>query len=138
MSIITKMDHFTILSTDLAATQAFYEMFGLSVGPRPAFSFGGLWFYCGKTPILHVVEKQEIPQEPGVLDHMAFSGTDINALLQRLTLENVGYTISQLPNPFKGWQVFFLDPNNAKVEIAFDIKDIPDEHHLNASLEQLR
>lgn len=130
MSIIKKMDHFTILSNDLAATQAFYEMFGLSVGPRPDFSFGGLWFYCGDIPILHVVEKQEIPEGPGILDHMAFSGTDINALLERLTLKNVDFKISKLPKPFSGWQVFFFDPNGAKVEIDFDFQDTPDECHM--------
>lgn len=137
MSIIKKTDHFTVLSKDLQATQVFYEMLGLRVGARPDFSFGGLWLYNADRPILHVVEVKVLPEIRGVLDHMAFSGEDCNALLALLTRENIGFKTSQLPDPFNGWQVFFLDPNGAKVEIGFDGADTPMPKYLDASLKQL-
>lgn len=137
MTIIKKTDHFTVLSTELNLTQTFYEMLGLRIGARPDFSFGGLWLYNADRPILHVVEVKTLPQERGVLDHMAFSGVDSNALLALLTDKAIGYKISQLPDPFNGWQVFFLDPNGAKVEIGFDGGDTPASKYLDAALEML-
>ena len=75
---ITRMDHFTVLTKDAIATAEFYgSILGLEPGPRPNFSFPGVWLYSEGKPILHVVEKDEIPTGTGVLDHMAFWGTDL-------------------------------------------------------------
>ncbi len=53
---VTAMNHFTILTDDVAATVDFYrDLLGLVAGPRPPFSFPGAWMYSGDAPILHVV-----------------------------------------------------------------------------------
>src|SRR5271163_3266299 len=59
---IDRMDHFTILTTNTEETVAFYyDVLGLTPGPRPDFSFPGAWLYNGGKPVLHVVEKSVIP-----------------------------------------------------------------------------
>ena len=42
------LDHVNIRTADLAGMEAFYEtVLGLEAGPRPPFSVGGTWLYCG-------------------------------------------------------------------------------------------
>jgi catechol 2,3-dioxygenase-like lactoylglutathione lyase family enzyme len=118
---IQRMDHFTILTRDTAATVAFYQdMLGFTPGPRPAFAFPGAWLYNDGKPVLHVVERPEIPTASGVLDHMAFWGTDLPGYLGKLKARNLAYDLRRLPEGGAGvWQLFFLDPSNARVEIDF-------------------
>ena len=57
---------------------------------------------------------------------MAFRGQDINALLAKLKDNDVPYRIIRTPDPFNQWQVFFHDPNEAKVEVDFDGDEVID------------
>lgn len=129
MSGIVRMDHFTVVTDRIGETRAFYERLGLAVGPRPDFGVGGLWLYAGGHPVLHVVETAAMPLvRRGALDHMAFLGDDIVALLTTLKKERVAYRLLRLPRPWSTWQVFFLDPNGAEVEIDFDaVQRVPAE-----------
>ena len=53
---ITRMDHFTILTTDVERTVAFYrDLLGFTPGPRPAFPFPGAWLYNGDTAVLSAI-----------------------------------------------------------------------------------
>ncbi len=117
------MDHFTILTRDTAATVDFYsDVMGFEVGPRPAFAFPGAWLYNDGKAILHVVERPEIPTSAGILDHIAFWGSDLPSYLRRLKNRNLEYDLRRLPeNGHAGgvWQLFFLDPSGARVEIDF-------------------
>ena len=119
---ILRPDHFTILTDDLTVTEKFYtELLGFTAGPRPAFSFPGIWFYVGDKAILHVMQTDKMPESrSGVLDHMAFRGKGLNELLGKLKAAEVDYRVKRLPEPFNDWQVFFHDPNGAKVEVDFD------------------
>ena len=122
---ITRMDHFNIITDDLAATLAFYEEhLNLKAGARPPFTFPGAWLYAdggrGKDPILHVVAgKDRKLLVKGVIDHMAFYGTGLAATVAKLKAKGVAYELRRLPE-YGTWQLFFHDPNNAKVEIDFD------------------
>jgi catechol 2,3-dioxygenase-like lactoylglutathione lyase family enzyme len=125
MSGIQRMDHFTVVTDRLDETRVFYERLGLAVGARPDFGIGGLWFYVGGHPVLHVVEVSEMPAvRRGALDHMAFYGDDIVATLELLQRERIAYRLLRLPRPWSTWQVFFLDPNGAEVEIDFDAAQV--------------
>ncbi len=122
MTSILRPDHFTILTDELEVTEAFYtKLLGFTVGPRPDFNFAGLWLYINDAAILHVVQIETMPiPRNGVLDHMAFRGKDINTLLKRLSVANIPYRLIRTPEPWDQWQVFFDDPNGAKVEVNFD------------------
>jgi catechol 2,3-dioxygenase-like lactoylglutathione lyase family enzyme len=117
------MNHFTILTDDLEKTLAFYaEHLGLKPGARPPFNFPGAWLYAtgGGDPILHIVagiDKHRLVK--GVIDHMAFTGRDLAATVQKLKEKSISYELRKLPS-YGTWQLFFHDPNGAKVEIDFD------------------
>jgi len=120
---VAGMNHFTILTDDLARTLAFYdEHLGLKPGARPPFHFPGAWLYAegGREAILHIiagVERKVLVK--GVIDHMAFTGRDLPATVKKLKERGVGYELRRLPE-YGTWQLFFHDPNGAKVEIDFD------------------
>ena len=122
---ITRMDHFNILTDDLPATLAFYEEhLNLKPGARPPFSFPGAWLYADggkdKAAILHVVAgRQKKDLVRGVIDHMAFYGTGLAATVTKLKAKGIAYELRKLP-AYGTWQLFFFDPNGAKVEIDFD------------------
>lgn len=120
---VLAMNHFTILTDDLPATLAFYEEFlGLEPGPRPPFAFPGAWLYAkgASEAILHVVAgANKRALVPGVIDHMAFTGKGLVATVERLRMKNHPHDLRKLP-AYGTWQLFFLDPNGAKIEIDFD------------------
>jgi len=117
----TSMNHFTVLTDDVDNTVRFYDaLLGLRAGPRPPFDFPGAWLYAGEAPILHVVggrPKNEL--RAGVIDHMAFSGRDLPATLAALKARGVDYACRRQVGSGT-WQVFFHDPNGARVELDFD------------------
>ena len=117
---IEAMDHFTVLTADLAATQDFYEtILGLRVGWRPPFDFPGLWLYAGKKPILHVIAGRALPQPPaGVIDHMAFAGKGLREVARKLSERGIPYELGR-QRESRVWQLFVYDPNGAKVELDF-------------------
>jgi catechol 2,3-dioxygenase-like lactoylglutathione lyase family enzyme len=122
---VTVCNHFTILTDDLPTTLAFYEEYlNLKPGARPPFTFPGAWLYAdggrGPDPILHIVAG--IARErlvKGVLDHMAFSGKGLMAATAKLKQKGIPFELRRLPQ-YGTWQLFFFDPNNAKIEIDYD------------------
>ena len=127
----TAMNHFTILTDDVPTTVTIYrELLGLTDGPRPPFDFPGAWLYAGDTPILHVIGGRPADElRAGVIDHMAFTAHDLADTLALLTARNIAHTCRRLAGAGT-WQVFFFDPNGARVELDF----APDEpRHATAS-----
>ena len=116
------MDHFTVLTTDNDKTAEFYEIIGLKVGPRPPDLGGvGVWLYMGDKPILHVIQKKDLPEDTaGMLDHMAFRATGMHAVIRKLKEKGIPWRMRRLNDPFGVWQMFFKDPYGANVELDFD------------------
>ncbi len=114
---IDRMDHFTILTTNAEKTVAFYnDILGFTSGPRPAFSFPGAWLYNDGKAVLHVVQRPSIPEGGGVLDHIAFFGTDPSAYVAKLKAHGIKYDLRRLPENGHAagvWQLFFFDPSGA-------------------------
>ena len=124
--MIQRMDHFTIVTDQLASTITFYERLGLAVGARPDFGVGGAWLYVGDHPVLHVVETDRMPEpRRGVLDHMAFFAQDFVALAARLSEAGIAYRVIRTPRPFSLWQMFLYDPNGFVVELDFAPDETP-------------
>jgi len=123
---IHAMNHFTILTDDVEATREFYcDLLDLHVGWRPPFTFPGLWLYAGDTAILHVIGgKTRADLNAGVIDHMAFTATGLPATARRLAGRGIKYDLRRLANmPDGQWQMFFHDPNGARVELDFDASE---------------
>jgi catechol 2,3-dioxygenase-like lactoylglutathione lyase family enzyme len=116
----TAVNHFTVLTDDVDGSVAFYgEVLGLQAGPRPPFTFPGAWLYAGDQPVLHLVGGRAREQlRPGVIDHVAFSATGLRDTLARLAARGVEHTCRRLPGG-EMWQVFFFDPNGARVELDY-------------------
>jgi catechol 2,3-dioxygenase-like lactoylglutathione lyase family enzyme len=118
---VTEMNHFTVLTDDLERTRAFYvDLLGLREGARPPLGFPGAWLYAGERPVLHVIAGRALPEERrGVLDHMAFSATDLAGLTARLEAAGLSYDLRRQPVS-NVWQLFLNDPSGARVELDFD------------------
>lgn len=120
---VAGMNHFTILTDDLEKTLAFYaEHLGLNPGPRPPFKFPGAWLYAegGSDAILHVIAGADRGAlVKGVIDHIAFSGRDLRTAVAKLKQKSIQYELRKQVGS-ETWQLFFFDPNGAKVEIDFD------------------
>ena len=128
------MNHFTVLSDDLEATRKFYcDLLGFEVGWRPPFQFPGWWLYVGDTAILHVIHRDHLPEgeRGGVLDHMAFTATDLPGTIAKLKREGIEYDLRRIAGGGI-WQLFFNDPCGAKVEFDFHKDEPAPEGHAAA------
>jgi catechol 2,3-dioxygenase-like lactoylglutathione lyase family enzyme len=121
---IDGMNHFTVLTADLDATRDFYVgILGLKEGYRPPLGFPGTWLYAGGQPVLHVVAGRPLPPDPkGVLDHMAFSASDLAGTVGALRARDIQFDLRRQPDSGV-WQLFCFDPSGARVEMDFS----PDE-----------
>lgn len=120
------MNHFTVLTADLAATRAFYQgVLGLTEGPRPDLGFPGIWLYAGDEAVLHVIAGRKLPDDPrGVLDHMAFTAHDLPATVSALRRSGVTFDLRRQAKSGT-WQLFCFDPNGARVELDFAATEPP-------------
>ena len=121
---VERLDHYTIRTADLDATRCFYtEVLGLSVGPRPAFTFPGLWLYGGIHALVHVVGVEpagvaRADDGTGRLDHVAFMGSDVKTMRERFRASGVPFQERIVPT-LNLEQLFVRDPNGIKVELNF-------------------
>ena len=120
--MIIGMNHFTVLTDDLDRTVAFYvDALGLVRGPRPDFAFPGAWLYAADRPILHVIAGRPLPAErTGVLDHIAFSATELETMKSRLEALQIPFNLRRPPGSTTNRQMFCHDPNGARIELDFE------------------
>ena len=117
---INGMNHFNVLTDDVEATRRFYvDVIGLTEGDRPDLGFDGAWLYAGGRPILHVSKARLPGERAGVIDHMAFSATDLKGTVAKLNRLGVKHVLRQQAGT-RIWQIFCHDPMGAKVELDFD------------------
>ena len=127
------MEHYLVLTDDIDQTRNFYlDVLGLQDGFRPDLGFPGYWLYLGAVPVLHIAEwetytahsaAKAIPvttraSGTGALDHIAFNGTDVEAMIKRLQAENISFHRNDAPNAGLV-QLFLDDPNGVKLELNF-------------------
>ena len=121
----TGMNHFTILTDDVPRTSAFYrDLLGLTEGFRPDLGFPGVWLYTDGKAILHVMGGRSRDElRAGVIDHMAFSATGLADALAKLKARGIEHVCRQQIESGV-WQVFFFDPNGARVELDFAADEV--------------
>lgn len=123
--MIVGMNHFTVIAEDPQKTLDFYVgLLGMTVGHRPDIGFPGAWLYAGgPNAILHIYFDRPVPaQRAGVIDHMAFSATDLKTVKARFDERGVKYDLRRQAGAGT-WQLFSYDPNGAKVELDFDASE---------------
>lgn len=122
---IAGLDHVTINTGKLAATERFYtEVVGLELAPRPDLGVPGIWLK-GKgqdQAIVHVLEVTGRgpagSNERSTVDHIALHATDFGRAreqLEGLDLPWCGNVIAD----FGLWQLMFYDPNGVLIELNF-------------------
>lgn len=134
------LNHFSIRTTDLDATRVFYEtVLGLTVGPRPAFPFPGLWMYNGDhastaNAMVHVIGIDKNDPEglkqylgdrdveslhgTGVVDHIAVMATGLQAMLAHLTRLAMPFRERTVPS-LGLHQIFLEDPFGLVIEMNY-------------------
>lgn len=125
--MIVGMNHFTITAENREATLAYYcGLLGLTEGHRPDLGFPGAWLYAGgPQAVLHVYWDRPMPAtRTGVIDHMAFTATDLKAVKARFDAAGVKYDLRRQAGAGT-WQLFSFDPNGARVELDFDAAEAP-------------
>jgi len=123
---IKGMNHFTVLSSNLEKSKLFYfTILGLREGYRPPMNSKGAWFYADNQnhAILHIMAERPMPdQAPGVIDHMAFTATGLQSAIDRLKQHNITYKLNRMQE-LGVWQLFFHDPDGAKIELDFSAEE---------------
>ena len=127
-----RLDHFSLSAPDIEPLKDFFcDVIGLRVGERPGFEFPGYWLYGDDgTAVVHLIQGQGNSRgnaggeasrpggDTGVVDHLAFGGTDAEALIRRI--EAGGWTYRRNTLPGGGTRQVFIDgPDGLVVEVAF-------------------
>ena len=102
----------------------YQQVLDLVEGFRPQFSGKGYWLYSGSKPIVHLSERDGYLESDsqGYLDHVAFQGSGLGAMEERLRSLGIEYRSNHIPE-IPMTQLFVRDPAGTGVEINF-----PDEH----------
>ena len=122
------LEHYTVQCTDLDVTRDFYrDVLGLTVGPRPNFTFAGYWLYAGEVPVVHLLgadgalpenKNCDVHGDTGAFDHIAFRGSNVETTLASLKKHGIAFRENQIRD-FGLHQVFVRDPNGIMVEMNF-------------------
>jgi catechol 2,3-dioxygenase-like lactoylglutathione lyase family enzyme len=140
---ISKLAHYSIRMTDLERSCRFYELIlGLKRGYRPPFDFPGAWLYKGGDEAdfgtVHIIAVD--PDDPaglaaylgekplpaagtGVVDHIAFLATGVEAMWKTLQAEGIAYRDRTVPS-LGLHQVFIEDPSGVTIELNFPAEEI--------------
>jgi catechol-2,3-dioxygenase len=122
---LLRLDHINVNTTRLEALKAFYsEVLGMTPGPRPNFSFGGAWMYCGERPVVHLVERARLEPQSGdlQLQHFAFRAQDLAEFLERLKARSVPYRVG-IVEDFEICQINVTDPDGNHLHIDFPLAE---------------
>ena len=131
---LNKLDHYSIRTTDVPATQSFYEKnLSLQVGPRPQFPFPGCWLYNGSQAVVHVIgidpndaaglkdylgDRAAEGPGSGNLDHIAFTADNLPAMRSHFKETGVEFRERHVPGMALD-QIFLTDPTGIVIELNF-------------------
>lgn len=118
---IVQLDHINIAAPAslLQQVKQFYiDHLGFAEGPRPEFSSPGYWLYANELPLIHLSEKNRSGSGNSHLDHIAFRGLGLMALVRRLEQAGIEYRRNYIAELDMS-QVFFHDPAGTGLEVNF-------------------
>ena len=124
------LDHVNIGTANLEAMTRFYtDVLGLTLGPRPPFSFAGSWLYCGDKAAVHLVARPSDGGGQPRIDHFAFRAQGLKDFLVQLKSLHVPYRLSIVPH-LQLRQVNIADPDGNRIEVAFAADETVDPAEL--------
>jgi catechol 2,3-dioxygenase-like lactoylglutathione lyase family enzyme len=128
-SAFAQLDHVLLVVSEAQPTLSFLTgVVGLRVAPRPPFRFPGWWLYAGERAAVHMAlrdngealgEQVGAQRGPGggVVDHVAFSIPDAQAIRQRLIDGNWSFHEAVVPETGER-QFFIAIPQGPVVELV--------------------
>jgi catechol 2,3-dioxygenase-like lactoylglutathione lyase family enzyme len=123
---VKALDHVNIRTRDIAASARFYaELLDLTISnaPSPMTAEQALWLRdSGGRAIIHLVSHQDekgAPGPTGPIDHIAFSCTGKQQLLERLTQRGAEFAVHDMADGSRTL-VFTRDPHGVMLELNFD------------------
>lgn len=122
---LERLDHVNVNTSQLPRLITFYsEVLGLTPGPRPGFSFGGAWMYCGNVPAVHLVERERLEPVSGDLrlQHFAFKARDLAGFLARIQALDIPYRVG-IVDDFEICQINLQDPDGNHLHIDFPLAE---------------
>jgi len=130
---ITELNHYFVRAKDVERSRAFYcEALGFEVMPRPNLPFPGYWLGVGGKIQVHmgldgVPEAQayylgttagSARDNAGVVDHIAFQGTDAEGMARRLAELGLPTRTRHIAE-IGLFQIFVADPDGLMIELNF-------------------
>lgn len=121
---LLRMDHHSVLSSDIAKSKFFYhEILGLEIDPdRPNLAYDGLWFKIGEQAIHCICLPNpdpvlERPEHGGRDRHVALKIANLQPLITRLEEHSIFYSKSKSGRA----AIFFRDPDGNAVEVIEEL-----------------
>ncbi|MCJ8329768.1 MAG: VOC family protein [Lentisphaeria bacterium] len=123
--MITELNHYNLLCPMglIEKLKEFYiEVLGFEVGFRPGFHMPGYWLYRNGKPFIHLFEgNDELTPAANYLNHIAFTVTELEPLLEKLNAHNIIYKESAI-DEINLTQIFFEDPSGLRIELNYTNK----------------
>lgn len=125
---VRQIDHVSLVVANLENSRRFYvDVLGMTIVPRPAFDFGGLWLQAGST-LIHLIEQHDesgpagntvFPgASPSRTWHVAFLVDDVTAALNDITSQQVPIASGPKRRPDGALQLFVFDPDGYVIELG--------------------
>jgi catechol 2,3-dioxygenase-like lactoylglutathione lyase family enzyme len=116
--MLVRLAHVCIETTDLAASEAFYE----TLGATRRFEFRnlqktliGMYMYFGEDTYIELVLVAQ-PRPEGAVNHFALEVTDVNSAAAQLVAAGIEVTDKELGVDHT-WMVTCRDPNGIFIEL---------------------
>lgn len=140
---ITKLAHYSIRTTDLERSCAFYErILGFRRGYRPPFDFPGAWLYMGDDErdfgTVHIIgidpnnaaglsaylgDKALSESGTGTVDHIAFLARGVADMWKTLRAEGIAWRDRTVPS-LGLHQLFIEDPSGVTIELNYPAEEV--------------
>lgn len=130
---LTELNHYFVRSRNLERSRSFYcDVLGFTVMPRPPFPFPGYWLGVNGKVQVHMgqdaiadeaahyfgTSARSSRENSGVIDHIAFQGTDPEDFARRLREAGLGMRTRHFPE-IPLLQIFVADPDGLMIELNF-------------------
>lgn len=130
---LTQLDHYFVRSNDMERSKDFYcGVLGFDVMPRPNLPVPGYWLGVDGKVQIHMgpddiadpesfyfgTTEKSARDNAGVVDHIAFQGTDPEAIAKQLKAAGVASQTRYFAE-IQLFQIFVSDPDGLMIELNF-------------------